>query len=146
MQVVTRFPGGARVDSSFGPFVIHTDQPTSTGGEGSAPTPFATFLASIAACAGAYVLAFCRQRGLPVEDIRIVQTSESDPVTKMVTSVRIEVQLPPGFPQKYREPLIRAAEQCAIKKHLENPPRIGVQTTIVGDAGHPPINRVAGAA
>ena len=74
MQMVTRFPGGARVDTEFGPYVVRTDQPPQAGGEGSAPTPFATFLATFGACAGAYVLAFCRKRGLPTDDIRIVET------------------------------------------------------------------------
>jgi ribosomal protein S12 methylthiotransferase accessory factor len=130
MQMVTRFPGGARVDTEFGPFTLRTDQPPHAGGEGLAPTPFATFLAVIAACAGAYVLAFCRKRGLPAEDIRIVGNTEADPVTGMVVRVHLDVQLPAGFPDKYREPLVRAAEQCTIKKHLESPPRIEIETIV----------------
>ena len=33
----------------------------SGGGQGSAPTPFATFLASMGTCAGIYVLGFCKK-------------------------------------------------------------------------------------
>ena len=128
MQMVTRFTGGARVDVEFGPFVVRTDQPPHAGGEASAPTPFATFLASIAACAGAYLLAFCRARELPVDDIRIVQTMDVDRATGMVTDVHLAIHLPPAFPGKYRVALIRAVEQCTIKKHLEAPPRIEVTT------------------
>jgi len=72
------FPGGARVDAHFGNFVIPTDQPRSGGGEGSAPTPFVTFLSTIGTCAGIYVLGFCRQRGLPTEGIRLVQQMRMD--------------------------------------------------------------------
>jgi ribosomal protein S12 methylthiotransferase accessory factor len=128
MQMVTQFPGGARVDTSFGPHVVRTDQPLHAGGQGSAPTPFATFLASIGACAGAFVVAFCQKRGLPTEDIRIVQTMDVDRTTGMVTDIHLDIQLAPGFPEKYREPLIRAVDQCTIKKHLEAPPRIAVTT------------------
>ena len=56
MEMVVDFPSGARVDAHFGPFTISTDQPPAGGGEGAYPTPFATFLASLATCAGIYVL------------------------------------------------------------------------------------------
>ena len=46
MEMEITFPGGARVDASFGPYTVHTDQPPMGGGEGSAPTPFAVFLSS----------------------------------------------------------------------------------------------------
>ena len=32
--------------------------------------------------------------------------------------------------EKYHEALIRAADRCAVKKHLENPPRFNVRTTV----------------
>jgi ribosomal protein S12 methylthiotransferase accessory factor len=48
----------------------------------------------------------------------------------MVSRVSIDIQLPPDFPEKYRLPLMRAAEQCAVKKHLESPPQIEVATTL----------------
>jgi ribosomal protein S12 methylthiotransferase accessory factor len=121
-EFVIDFPGGARVDAHFGPYTVKTDQPPAGGGEGSAPTPFSTFLASIGTCAGIYVLGFCRQRGLPTDGIRIVQRMETDPVTHLVGKVYLDIQVPPDFPEKYRDALIRVAEQCAVKKHLENPP------------------------
>jgi putative redox protein len=67
MEMEITFPGGARVDASFGSYSVKTDQPPMGGGDGSAPTPFATFLASIGTCAGIYVLGFLRQRGLPTK-------------------------------------------------------------------------------
>ena len=45
-------------------------------------------------------------------------------VNHMVERVDIEVQLPPGFPEKYRDPVIRAAQLCTVKQHLEHPPEI----------------------
>lgn len=131
MEIVVDFPGGARVDAHFGPFTIHTDQPP----QSSAPTPFATFLASIGACAGIYVLGFCRQRGLPTEGVRLIQHVETDPLTHMVGRIELEIQLPPDFPEKYKAAVVRAAEQCAVKKHFEQPPRIEVSTTIAEPTG-----------
>ncbi len=128
MEMIIDFPGGARVDAHFGPYTVATDQPPAGGGEGSAPTPFAVFLASIGTCAGIYVLGFCRQRGLPTDGIRIVQRMFSNPMTGMVGKVELEIQVPPTFPEKYRPSLIRSAELCAVKKHFEQPPVFEITT------------------
>lgn len=130
MELTIDFPGGARVDAHFGPYTVKTDQPPSGGGEGSAPTPFAVFLSSIGTCAGIYVLGFCRQRGLPTEGIRIIQRVHSSPMSGMVEKVDLEIQVPPEFPQKYYDSLVRSAELCAVKKHLEHPPSFEVYTKV----------------
>ena len=130
MEMVIDFPGGARVDAHFGPYTVMTDQPPQGGSEGSAPTPFALFQASLGTCAGIYVLGFCRQRGLPTEGIRLTQRTIPEPGTGMVGRIELDIEVPPGFPEKYHEALIRAASQCAVKKHLERPPAFDVRTVV----------------
>lgn len=128
MEMVIDFPGGSRVDAHFGSYTVNTDQPPMGGGEGSAPTPFAVFLSSIGTCAGIYVLGFCKQRGLPTDGIRIVQRVHTDPTTRMIGKIDLEIQVPENFPEKYRDSLVRSAELCAVKKHLESPPAFDVFT------------------
>jgi putative redox protein len=132
MEMIIDFPGGAKVDAHFGEFTVKTDQPPMGGGESSAPTPFHVFLSSIGTCAGIYVLGFCRQRGLPTDGIRIVQSTHSNRMTGMVDNIDLEIQVPASFPQKYYEALVRSADQCAVKKHLKNPPKFNVYTQVVG--------------
>ena len=134
MEMIIDFPGGARVDAHFGQFTVKTDQPVMGGGEGSAPTPFAVFLASIGTCAGIYVLGFCRQRGLPTDGIRIVQRMHSNPFSGMVEKIDLEIQVPSSFPEKYRPSLVKSAELCAVKKHFEQPPVFDVVTREVAVA------------
>jgi ribosomal protein S12 methylthiotransferase accessory factor len=131
MDMIIDFPGGVRVDAHFGPYTVSTDQPPSGGGEGSAPTPFAVFLSSIGTCAGIYVLGFCKQRSLPTDGIRILQRMHSNPLTGMIDQIDIEIQTPPSFPEKYLPSLVRSAELCAVKKHMETPPAFNVTTTVV---------------
>jgi len=135
MEMEITFPGDARVDARFNGFTIKTDQPVQGGGTGSAPTPFATFLASIGTCAGIYVLGFCKQRGLPTEGLKLVQRMETDRATGLVSKIALEIQLPPGFPDKYKAAVIKSAEQCAVKKHLEHPPVFEVTTTAADTNG-----------
>jgi putative redox protein len=134
MEMVIDFPGGAAVDAHFGPYTVKTDQPPMGGGQGAEPTPFALFLASLGTCAGIYVLGFCRQRGLPTDGIRIVQRTHSDPATGMVGKIDLEIQVPPTFPEKYLPSLIRSAELCAVKKHIERPPQFEVYTRAIETA------------
>ncbi len=130
MEMVIDFPGGARVDAHFGPYTVPTDQPPMGGGSGSAPTPFAVFLASIGTCAGIYVLGFCSQRQLPTDGIRIIQRVESNRMTGLVEQIDLEIQVPPSFPEKYYQALVRSAEQCKVKQTLDNPPKFNVYTQV----------------
>ena len=130
MEMMIDFPGGKRVDAHFGPYHVQTDQPPQAGGEGTAPSPFLTFLSSIGTCAGIYVLGFCQQRGIPTDGIKIVQRMHVDPATGMTTKVYLDIQLPANFPEKYRDAVIRSADQCAVKKHLAHPPAFEITANI----------------
>src|SRR5215208_6772965 len=126
MEILVDFPGGSRVDAHFGNFTVPTDQPPMA----SAPSPFDLFLSSIATCAGIYVLGFCQQRGLPTEGIQIIQRIHLDPATRMIDQIDLEILIPSTFPEKYRDSLIRSAELCKVKKHLEKPPRFSIITKV----------------
>ncbi len=125
MEFLIDFPGGDRVDAHFANFTVPTDQ------QGSYPAPFAYFLASIGTCAGIYVLKFCQQRGLSSEGIRIIQRTHKDPASGYVSDIDLEIQVPPTFPEKYYDALIHSAELCAVKRHLENPPKFKTYTKVV---------------
>jgi putative redox protein len=125
MEMEITFPGGQEVDANMGGMIIPTNQ------DGSTPAPFGLFLASIGTCAGIYVLSFCQKRGLPTDNIRIVQRMQSNPFTRMIENIELDIQIPPDFPEKYKEAVIRSAAQCAVKKHLENPPVFDVHTSVV---------------
>jgi len=122
MDMEVFFPGNKRVHARYKGFVIETDQPLAGGGDASAPAPFDLFMASLGTCAGIYVLSFLEQRGLSTEGAGIILRQERDPETKLVSRVELEIRLPASFPDKYRDAVIRAAEQCAVKRHLDNPP------------------------
>jgi len=126
MEMKIHFPGGKKVYADYGQHTIETDQPVRGGGEDSAPAPFDLFLASMGTCAGIYVLGFCKQRGINTEGMTITQSLEFNPTTRLVGQVNLEINLPEGFPDKYKSAIINAANLCAVKKHLANPPNFNV--------------------
>jgi ribosomal protein S12 methylthiotransferase accessory factor len=68
------------------------------------------------------VLRFFQQRNLDTAGLSLSVTPRRDPARKLVTSIRIEITLPPAFPEKYREAVLRAVDQCTVKRHLAEPP------------------------
>jgi putative redox protein len=129
MDIQISLPGGKRVDAQLGGFTVHTDQPRDSGGEGSAPDPFSLFLASIGACAGYYVVAFCQARGIATDGISLTERTEQDPKSGKLTRVSIEVELPEEFPVEYRDAVVRAAGACKVKKTLLAPPELTIVAT-----------------
>ncbi len=127
MSMEIGFPGGVVVEARHGELVIRTDQTKPEGG-GSAPTPFDLFLASIGTCAGFYALRFCQERKISPEGLKATMDWERDPATRLISRIRVALTLPPGFPEKYVPAIVRAADQCAVKKHLVHPPEIEVFT------------------
>jgi ribosomal protein S12 methylthiotransferase accessory factor len=130
MEIVVTFPGGKRVDAQVGRFTIHTDQSPEHGGDGSAPEPFGVFLASVGACAGLYVAAFCGARNIPTGGICLVERAESDPQTGRLVRVTLEVHVPPGFPRQYRDAVARAAAACKVKRTILDPPAFEISTVV----------------
>ncbi len=122
------FPGGVRVNAQHKGFEIVTDQPEKNGGENSAPSPFDLFLVSLGTCAGFFALRFCQQRDLPTAGMRLALAAEHNSETKRLDRVEITLHLPDGFPAKYRTAIIRATDQCAVKKALVDPPEIELIT------------------
>ncbi|HEY5132931.1 MAG TPA: OsmC family protein [Candidatus Krumholzibacteriaceae bacterium] len=127
MELTVTFPGGKKVNAEFKGFTIKTDQPQTNGGDGTAPSPFDLFLASIGTCSGVYVLDFCANRGIPLENVKVTQQIERNSETHMVTGVTIRIDLPEDFPDKYRDSLVRAVDLCTVKKHIMNPPKFTIE-------------------
>ncbi|MBM3297905.1 MAG: osmotically inducible protein OsmC [Candidatus Aminicenantes bacterium] len=128
-DIQVAFPGGMKVDVSLKGRVVHTDQPPHSGGGGEFPSPFDLFLASIASCAGYYLLAFCRERNIDAREAGVRMSLERDPERKMISGIALELNLPPGFPEKYRAAVVRAVDACSVKAHILRPPdfRISVR-------------------
>ena len=136
MMIDVTFPGGQAVDAHIAGHIVHTDQREKHGGGGTGPAPYDLFLASIATCMGFYALRFCQQREIDTEGLRLSMETERDPDTRMIHLVRMQVQLPGGFPPKYVAAVERSMEQCAVKKHMFEPPSFVMETEIAATVPH----------
>jgi uncharacterized OsmC-like protein len=118
MDMKVYFPGGKLVYAARG------------GGDDSAPAPFDLFLASIGTCAGIYALGFMQQRGIDPEGSSIAMRSHFDPNVGLINRIDLELTLPAGFPEKYRDAVVNAMNLCAVKKHMHQPPEFAITTAV----------------
>jgi ribosomal protein S12 methylthiotransferase accessory factor len=122
------FGEGLKVSAEYKGHVITTDQPVHQGGGGEFPAPFDLFLVSIATCAGFYVLAFCRERQIPLDDIEVTMDMVKGEVSKRIEKITITLSLPPSFPEKYKFAVVKAVDHCTVKNHIINAPQFEIVT------------------
>ncbi len=127
-ELSVKFGDGLKVDVEYKGFVVRTDQPVRDGGDGTAPSPFDYFLVSLAACAGFYALAFCRERKISVEGLNVTMSAERGEASKMIDRIKIAVDLPADFPEKYKFALVKAIDHCTVKAHIMRPPQFEIVT------------------
>ena len=130
MEINVTFGDGMKVNAHLKNFTVNTDQSKKGGGDETAPEPFAYFLSSLATCAGFFILRFCQTRKISMEGISLHQSNDWDNKTGRVVNIHLEIELPSSFPEKYAPALIRATNECSVKKALMNPPQIEVTTKI----------------
>ncbi|HBC78746.1 MAG TPA: osmotically inducible protein C [Bacteroidales bacterium] len=123
------FDGGKVVTAHSHGHMIRTDQPSDNGGGDTAPAPFELFLASIGTCAGIYVKSFCDNRQIPAENIKLIQTTVYNKETGLPVSIKLDIKLPPDFPEKYKASLLHVAGLCKVKKSIANPPEFEIITS-----------------
>ena len=128
MDIEVYFEEGKKVHAKVGKHLVLTDQKEYAGGEDSAPAPFDYFLASLGTCAGIFVKVFCDKRGIDASGIKLIQKHRVDPLTRKLSGIDIKISLPEGFPDKYKSAVLKAADQCSVKRVLKNPPEIRVST------------------
>jgi putative redox protein len=70
-----------------------------------------------------------KQRGIDPADSGITMTTEADPQKGMIARIAFDLRLPEGFPEKYEQAIVRAVDQCTVKRHIQDPPDFVVTTS-----------------
>lgn len=111
MELMVTFLGDRPIEREEEIFVIRTDQMTISGGQDSGPTPLNLTLAGLGMCSGMELLAFCRTRDLPVDEVALRISPRLNVEARCVEEIHVEVLLPSSFPEQYEEPCFRAVSQ-----------------------------------
>lgn len=120
--VAVSFPGGKRLAARIDQHTVFCDQPEDEGGGGTAASPFDLFLVSIATCSAYYAQGFCEKRDIDTSGMALTLHCEYDEEAKRYPRLEMTLALPPDFPAKYENAVVKAMEACFVKKHIANPP------------------------
>lgn len=128
-KIEVKFPGNKKVNAIVNGFEIKTDQPAAAGGEGTAPTPYDLFLASLAACAGIFAISFFQTRNLNSEGFEMWMDVSWDKEKHKLGKVVLNMKLPADFPEKYIPALKQTVELCSVKRTIADPPEFETNVT-----------------
>ncbi|GEB72735.1 MULTISPECIES: OsmC family protein [Pseudoalteromonas] len=125
MEISVSMLEGQKQSAKFGDLEVISDQSVNAGGSAEHPEPFDYFLVSMVLCAGFYARKFCEQRDISTKGMTLTQNNENvDDNGKKLFS--IEINLPDGFPVKYKKALIAAVNTCTVKKVIQAVPEFSV--------------------
>ncbi len=93
-------------------------------------SPFLIFLATAGMCSAVYVQAFMQQRGMSLDEVKVIQRMDYNQMTNMVGKIDILVDLPESFPAKYNNAIKNVIAQCPVKRHLAEAPSFNVITNL----------------
>jgi len=126
-QLVVRREEGDRYRLEIRGHQVLVDQPIDDGGEDTAPTPTELFVAGLASCIAFYAGRFLRRHGICEEGLAVVcDFAFASDRPARVGQISLRVQLPAGFPEERRKPLLSVIEHCTVHNTLQRPPAVEI--------------------
>jgi len=110
MRVEVSFPSPTRIKASSKDLTVEVGPPPDRGGTGF------------------QVADFLQQRGFATAGAGVHIEAERSEETHLLKTISIQINVPPDFPAKYNDAIVRAAGLCFIKQQLGQRPDI---TTLV---------------
>jgi len=131
--IVVSWDGGVRFTANIRGHKLTVDQPQRGGGQDSAPMPLELVPTALGTCAALYVQQFLVTRELDPTGMTVEVHTVGASNPNRIARFDVEVKIPAGVPEKYREAVKRAAEGCTVHHTLTHGPEIAV--TVVEEAG-----------
>jgi uncharacterized OsmC-like protein len=117
-SVVAVPAGGQAVNVSVRGHTVHTDQPASSGGADSAPTPLEMMSVALSACVALYVRRFCDSNGLDTGGLAVEVNPVWNPNPGRVGRFDVLLHVPADIPLAHRESMAAVARSCPVHHTL----------------------------
>jgi uncharacterized OsmC-like protein len=123
-RIEVRWRGGDRYEIETRGHRVLVDQP---GSGDAGPTPTELWVSGLVSCVAYYAGSFLARRGVEAEGLAVRGDwafAEDRPAR--VGEIRIEVTLPPGFPEALTERLQAVVEHCTVHNSMTHPPAVAI--------------------
>jgi len=130
-----KYDSGDRFFTTVNEYTVVTGKGDPDKGGENGMTPGQLFAASIGACIGVTLLAYCKNHDLPYEGMTIEMERENTDDGKRVKGVKINVQMPSQLSDRDRQVLNRVAHRCYVGQSIDHGVEIDVSIASVTDSG-----------
>jgi ribosomal protein S12 methylthiotransferase accessory factor len=127
--IVVSWDGGVRFTADIRGHGVTVDQPARGGGTDSAPMPVELLPAALGTCVALYVQQFLVTRGLDPAGMTVEVNTVGAANPNRIGRFDVQVKIPGGVPEKYRDAVRRAAEGCTVHHTLTHVPEIAVRVS-----------------
>jgi uncharacterized OsmC-like protein len=141
MEVLVKYENGFRFSATCKGHTVTTGRGEDGNQERDGMWPAQLFEASIGMCIGGYIAKFCKEQGIPFEDLTIELsrrieadlsgTTSSRPKPSRTSRIDAKICLGAKLSQKQQQGILKAADSCHITVSIEE----GMQ--IVCSVGEP---------
>jgi putative redox protein len=121
------FATGFAQEITVGPHQLAADEPTSSGGTDTGPSPHSLLLSALGACTSMTLSMYARRKGWPLESVKVRLWH-----TKLdggVERIDREIVLAGKLDEEQRARLLEIANKCPVHKTLTS--NVGIETRIV---------------
>jgi putative redox protein len=132
IETTIRYLNGVQFEVEARGHTLVCDQPREGGGDDAGMTPPELMLASLASCAGYYVVQYLKFRTLPLEGLTVRVEAEKAQQPARLGSFRILVDAPQITDPRHFTGIHRAAEKCLIHNTLLHSPSIAIEVVPSG--------------
>jgi len=127
--IVVSWDGGVKFTADIRGHKVTVDQPVKGGGEDSAPMPLELLPTALGTCVALYVQQFLVTRGLDATGMTVEVGAMGAANPNRIGRLTVDVKIPGGVPEKYRDAVKRAAEGCTVHHTLMHTPEIAVNVS-----------------
>jgi putative redox protein len=129
MEVLVKYENGFRFSATCKGCMVTTGRGEDGNKERDGMWPAQLFEASIGMCIGGYIAKFCKEQGIPCEDMTIELsrrieanspgTTPSGSKPSRTTRIDVKILLGAKLSSEQRQGILEAADNCHITKSIE---------------------------
>lgn len=124
MEVLVKYVNGFRFSATCKGYTVRTGRGEDGNQDRNGMWPAQLFEASIGMCIGGYIAKFCKEQGIPYEDMttelsRRIEASSSGINPSHTTRIDVKIYLGAKLSHEQQQGILEAADTCHITKNIE---------------------------
>ena len=123
MEVLVKYESGFRFSATCRGYTVTTGRGEDGNDKRDGMWPAQLFEASIGMCIGGYVAKFCKEQGIPYDDMTIELSRRTQAELSRTTRIDARIHLGAKLSQEQKQSILQAADCC----HITDSIREGMQ-------------------